>query len=502
MKKIILSLALIALPLIAGAINLKATIAGDEVQLRSQMGYHFVGTTHKVPFEVTISADSLLTDFDLSPHSKGIKAEVNGTTARFVIEQPGYYVGSFNDGHHFFLFVDDKDFASPGITLTSFGEIDNTGSKDVTALMQAAINSAAKKKKALIVPSGTYLCKQLVLPSNCNLILEAGAELLLNPINYRDFNNEAFRRPSFIVSEGKNIRISGLGTINCNATELFTRHGRRGRIRALLFQDCQKVTVQGVTVLDGGAWTTDYLGSQGVTIKNVKVISNIRILGTDGIDLDGVNDALVQDCFVCSGDDGVVLKSTRAEDDVNNVIVIGNVVLSGSSALKIGTETMAEKMSNVSFIDNDVLLTRWGPHLLVRDGQNLDNILFENNRYENWYYGLNYTFVNKKINPEGYPADPRTFSITYKKPDAEKVGRIVYVYTTKRKEDVVPGDITNVVLKDNVFEKRPQVEASEIKGRGNAKVDVTIKNLVVEGEGVTSIERIPIKVSKAKVAIE
>lgn len=502
MKKIILSMALIALPLIAGAINLKATIAGDEVQLRSQMGYHFVGTTHKVPFEVTISADSLLTDFDLSPHFKGIKADVNGTNAKFVIEQPGYYVGSFNDGHHFFLFVDDKDFSAAGIPLSEFGKIDNTGKKDVTELMQSAINAAASKKKTLIVPAGTYLCTQLVLPSNCSLYLEEGSELLLNPTSYRAFRNDAFNRPSFIVCNGKNVKITGLGTINCNGTELFTRHGRKGRLRALYFQDCQKVTVQGITILDGSAWTTEYASSKNVVIQNVKVISNIRILGTDGIDLNGVNNAIVQDCFVCSGDDGICLKSTNSEDNLNSVTVKGNVVMSGSSALKIGTETRAEIMSDVSFVDNDVLLTRWGPHLLIRDGQNLDNILFENNRYENWYYGLNYTFLNKKINPEGAPIDPRTFSITYKKTEAESVGHVVYIYTTKRKDVVEPGDLTNIVLKDNVFEVMPLVDASRIEARDNAKVDVVIKNMVVEGKKINKLSEVPGKVAKANVKVE
>ena len=247
------------------------------------------------------------------------------------------------------------------------------------------------------------------------------------------------------------------------------------------------MTVQGITILDGSAWTTEYASSKNVVIQNVKVISNIRILGTDGIDLNGVNNALVQDCFVCSGDDGICLKSTKSEDNLNSVTVKGNVVMSGSSALKIGTETRAEIMSDVSFVDNDVLLTRWGPHLLIRDGQNLDNILFENNRYENWYYGLNYTFWNKKINPEGAPIDPRTFSITYKKPEDKRVGHVVYIYTTKRKDDVEPGDLTNIVLKDNVFEVMPLVDASRIEARDNAKVDVVIKNMVVEGKKINIV---------------
>ena len=68
-----------------------------------------------------------------------------------------------------------------------------------------------------------------------------------------------------------------------------------------------------------------------------------------------------------------------------SVVVRGNVFISQASALKVGTETKAGYMKNIEFIDNEVLECDRGMSLYVRDGADVSNIRFINNRFEKLY---------------------------------------------------------------------------------------------------------------------
>ena len=158
------------------------------------------------------------------------------------------------------------------------------------------------------------------------------------------------------------------------------------------------------------------------------------------------SDVLIENCFAYCGDDNVAVKSTGwggVLKDVNNIMVRGNVFLTRKSALKVGTETNANNMKNISFINNEVLMSDRCMAIYCRDGATISNVQFIGNHFEECHK------------------------------DAKK--RMMDMYIRKRK---ALGKIENVLIKDSSFDSHWPNHAtifSSIDG-------VTIENFIIAGK--------------------
>jgi polygalacturonase len=69
------------------------------------------------------------------------------------------------------------------------------------------------------------------------------------------------------------------------------------------------ILVEGVILRDASTWAVPVRGSDRVTIRNVKVLGCRA--NSDGIDVCGSRDVTVEDCFLRTLDDLVVVKTDR-----------------------------------------------------------------------------------------------------------------------------------------------------------------------------------------------
>ena len=84
-------------------------------------------------------------------------------------------------------------------------------------------------------------------------------------------------------------------------------------------------------------------GCKNVLIDGIRILNNDRGPNNDGIDPDCCQNVVIQNCFIESGDDSIVVKATKSMyekyGDCENIIIKGCILHSRDSALKIGTET-------------------------------------------------------------------------------------------------------------------------------------------------------------------
>mmetsp|Transcript_15101 Transcript_15101/g.45723 ORF Transcript_15101/g.45723 Transcript_15101/m.45723 type:complete len:535 (+) Transcript_15101:41-1645(+) len=170
---------------------------------------------------------------------------------------------------------------------------------------------------------------------------------------------------SFLSVTTDDVRISGGGAIDAT--------GAPGH--ALYVKDCKRFELDDVFVFGSGGWAVLVRNVTDVNIRRAKVFS-----GADGIDLDSTIGALVEDTFVNSWDDAVVVKTTLPARESALILVRRSQVLSRKSAYKLGTESVSD-FRNVSFLDVDGYDLDRGAVVYARDGGAVRDVSFRRVRF-------------------------------------------------------------------------------------------------------------------------
>jgi hypothetical protein len=174
---------------------------------------------------------------------------------------------------------------------------------------------------------------------------------------------------------GKNITVRGRGIIDQND---IPTHGRNPIVAS-----GENIRLEGVIIRNSSIWT--------VTLREVTDghVDNIKIIGhranSDGIDVCSSHHVLVENCFIRTLDDLVVLKTLKgggAMDDVTvRKCVLWNEV---AHALSIGAE-ITQNIENVLFTDCDIIhdhCKEWSLRIYQTDAGWIKNIRFEDIRIE------------------------------------------------------------------------------------------------------------------------
>lgn len=156
------------------------------------------------------------------------------------------------------------------------------------------------------------------------------------------------RSPPTFILEGKNISFRGRGII-----EGGTIKSRTNRRYVILIQDSEQVTLEGIIIHDPSHWTVPIKRSKNVHVDNIKIIG--RRGNSDGVDISSSSNLLVENCFLRTLDDLVVVKSRTGQGESNNIHVRKCVLWNElAHALSIGAE-LRENVSNVLFEDCDII---------------------------------------------------------------------------------------------------------------------------------------------------
>lgn len=322
-----------------------------------------------------------------------------------------------------------------------------------TRAIQQTIDRCAKAGGGVVAfKPGVYLSGALFLRDNVELRIDAGVTILGSQ-DFADYPDTTTRIagiemvwPSALINAigVKKAAVTGKGMIDARGKFCWDKYwtmrkdyDKRGlrwivdydakRVRTLVIQSSEDVTVRDLTFRNAGFWTVQVLYSKHVTVAGVVIRNNEGGTGpsTDGIDIDSSSWCLVEDCDIDCNDDNFCLKAGRDWDGlrVNRpteyVVIRRSIARRGAGLVTLGSETSggirhiycseltAKHTDNGLRIKSGV--TRGG---VIDDIHFVDSKLDSvNNAYQfnlNWYPAYSYSSLPAGYSMETVPAHWKT----------------------------------------------------------------------------------------------
>jgi polygalacturonase len=241
--------------------------------------------------------------------------------------------------------------------IKEYGAVGDGAVLNTVAIQQAIDACTAAGGGTVWVPAGEYVIGTIQLKSHVTLSLDYGASLLGSQ-NREDYPLEGLR-PSregnseclIYAADATNIRLEGLGVIDGRGTRAaFPKKAGPGGIdnrpRLIRFEHCEQVTFSGLTYKNPAFWGIHLVDCKEVVFSGVTVRMRDNNVNNDGLDIDGCENVLIENCDIIAGDDAICLKSSK--NACRNVVVRNCKASSHTAALKFGTS------SSGGFIDVDV----------------------------------------------------------------------------------------------------------------------------------------------------
>jgi hypothetical protein len=136
------------------------------------------------------------------------------------------------------------------------------------------------------------------------------------------------------------------------------------RPNLLVFNNCKKVLLEGVTFQNSPAWCLHPLLCEDLTIRNVYAKNPDYAQNGDGVDVESCKNVLIEGSTFDVGDDGICIKSGKDEEGrkrgkpAENMIIRNNIVYKAHGGFVFGSEMSGGArnifVSDCSFIGTDI----------------------------------------------------------------------------------------------------------------------------------------------------
>jgi len=376
------------------------------------------------PVEVAVSINEKIKIAKILPTSFGIIPEVHGNTLSFKIDKPKNVVVEINGEHIRSLHI----FANPEET---------------------NIPDPHDSHVIYFAPGIHNLYSSVVVPDGTTVYVAGGAVLRCfndnAPTPAQEEGNDS-QRQCFVLS-GNNITFRGRGIIDQENVD-------RMKPRQMISITGNDVNMEGVILRNSCVWTVSLRGANRVKIDNIKLLGHRA--NSDGIDICDSWNVLVENCFIRTLDDLIVVKTYDRENGSGNILarkcVLWNEV---AHALSIGAE-IRQVVDGVTFTDCDIIgdhCREWSLRVYQCDRGVVKNVTFDDIRIEE-----SVKFASLWINKATWSTDPER------------------------------GHIENIIFKNiTVNNPTPLVKGMELLGfdKEHAIKDVRVENVVVQGKKIT-----------------
>jgi len=136
--------------------------------------------------------------------------------------------------------------------------------------------------------------------------------------------------------------------------------------------NCNQLTFSGVTYKRPAFWGLNLIDCKNIHFNSVTVRFRNNNFNNDGLDMDGCENVLIENCDIDSGDDAICLKSSK--NPCRNIVVRGCRVASNTAPLKFGTSSRGGffdvSVSNCYFYNSPMGAIK----LQLVDGGRLENV--------------------------------------------------------------------------------------------------------------------------------
>ncbi len=318
--------------------------------------FAFAGTAR-----ITVTASEPIQSAQISPLSYGLLGISAGRELTFSISEPRKLIVFVNRLEKLFLFADPLEAGPPRPGDASVVNVmqyvhDAAGATLQTAEIQEAIDATAALNGGaggvLYFPNGKYLTATLYPKSNVTIYLESGA-LIQGTADPKDYAHRDGNRGPVGLIHFKNVRnakIIGRGTIADSGTAL--RAITDAHIRICNFVGCRNCGIEDVVLRDSAGFNIHVAKSEAITLKNYKIVNDLKLSNQDGTDPDSSTNVVVAGAFMYTSDDAIAVKADEALCE--NVLVKNCVLWTIKSALKIGSDPKFGAR-DITFQSNDVV---------------------------------------------------------------------------------------------------------------------------------------------------
>ncbi|MGI8635224.1 MAG: glycosyl hydrolase family 28 protein, partial [Segetibacter sp.] len=261
--------------------------------------------------------------------------------------------------------------------------------------------------------------------------------------------------------------------------------------RFVEFTDCDNVTLDGITLHNSTTWQVAPIHSNNVRINNIKIVSDQA--SDDGIDVVRSTKVLIENSFIRTKDDCVVIKAHMnypKSEPVDGVLVQNCIFWNAlwGNGLEIGFELNAAEIKNIIFRNSDIIHVEAGAAISIHNAGSghVKNVLFENIRIEDARQKLfDFAIFRSQYSEDG-TRDPEERRRLYlngawdgvlKVPASE---RIAHAPFRGNISDIV---LRNISVTDGLF---PYSVFYGYDAKHNVR-NVTIDNLTVHGRKITKL---------------
>ncbi len=320
--------------------------------------------------EITVLRPATPTEITVRPLEKKLTATLSGHTVSLTLDRPEKLSLDFgSDGKPLYLYAQPPETNPPA-----------PGTPDVVTFPAGQITEVAN----------------LTLEENQTLYLPGGCVL----------------RGRIQVKGKRGIRLCGHGIFDGS----FYSRERGDDVPSIILERCPNVLVEDIIMIRPQGWMIMLAACQGATVRNLKQIG--EVMCSDGIDVVGSRDVLIEDCFLHNNDDCVVIKAffvgknnlsgTKVDgrENVENVLVQNCSFANWKcgNAMEIGHELSVDTVRNVTFRDIDVLHVQGtGAVFSIHNNDRalISDVLFEDIRIEHCYD----KFIDFRISLSRYSSD-------------------------------------------------------------------------------------------------
>jgi len=161
-----------------------------------------------------------------------------------------------------------------------------------------------------------------------------------------------------------------------------TQEIRPSLVRAM---DSKNVLIEGIHIVQSPMWAIDLLYSDNVVVRDV-IIETYPGVQTDGIGVDSSRNVRISNCYIDTGDDGIVIKSGKDSDGrrvnrpAENISITNCTVHHAHGAVVLGSETSGG-IRNVVASNITCNGTQMGVRIKSRRGR---GGTVEDSRFDNW----------------------------------------------------------------------------------------------------------------------
>ena len=287
----------------------------------------------------------------------------------------------------------------------NYGAVADGKTNDSKAIQSAIDEAAAIGGGTVVLESGKcYYSSSIIIKENVELHLQKGSRLkatsdidgyfrpcdFINDETNTLIGNPVTGKPSFCFIYGYKAHgcsITGEGVIDANGHSFVERKSRYyvtgnfyPRPTVMYIENSNNISFKDFTVVDAPFWTLHPAGCDDVLIDRIRILNDLDVANSDGIDPDHCSNVRILGCHIVCADDCICLKTSKGNAEYGpceNIIISDCTLTSTSAAIKIGTEGVGD-FKNVLVNNCVISRSNRGLSIQIRDGGNVENVSYSN----------------------------------------------------------------------------------------------------------------------------